>query len=299
MAGGQDKILWSLSLEGAEEVSKKLKATGDVGDEQAKRLKQAFDGVSAGKGGEGFGGLGGKSEESRVAAERLREALHTLHPILDTAGLGLGNLGAFARVAGAGFGAFGAAIVGSIVVGLAKMAEQADRTGARLKALSGSDNAFKTLSGQAKALGVDVGDLAPNFEKLVQYGRQLRADQNQAGGITHPPGYTPGPAEEAASKVQIFSGKQAFPGGIPSDQSLAAFHQALIEGSRIDRTPKSEALGGIGSLLDSILKSGEVKAGDVTGLQKVSPSLAQEVAKALSGSSANGGLGRNFANPKS
>src|SRR6185312_1173476 len=107
---GSDKILWSLSLEGAEDVSKKLKGAGDVGDEQAKRLKQAFADVGKGSSGSSGGdALGATAEAGEAAADRLREAIHILHPVLDEAGLGLGNLGAFARVAGAGIGALAAA----------------------------------------------------------------------------------------------------------------------------------------------------------------------------------------------
>src|SRR6185312_9438295 len=122
MAGGQDKILWSLSLEGADDVSKKLKAAGDVGDEAAKRLKQSFSEV--GKGSSGYGNFAQLAEgeaATRRFRDAIRETLHTVHPILDEAGLGISNLGSFARLAGINLGALAAAIVGSVVVGLAKL----------------------------------------------------------------------------------------------------------------------------------------------------------------------------------
>src|SRR6266403_2034433 len=105
-----NKIVHRVPLEGADKISQQLESSGDIGDKSFKRVKAAADGANnIGKsGGEAFGGFVGKTEESRLAAERLREVLHTLHPILDSAGLGLGKLGALARVAGAGFGALAA-----------------------------------------------------------------------------------------------------------------------------------------------------------------------------------------------
>jgi hypothetical protein len=177
MAGGQDKILWSLSLEGAEDVSKKLKAAGDVGDEQAKRLKQSFGDVAAGN----AGSHGFEAEAGESGAHRLREALHVLHPILDEAGLGLGNLGAFARLAGAGFGALTAAIVGSVVVGLAKLADQAAATKKQLDDLSsghGGDH-FAGLRADAKRLGTDVDNLLPAYKQALGLRNDLQASNRK------------------------------------------------------------------------------------------------------------------------
>jgi hypothetical protein len=297
-----NSILLRIALEGAAEIKKQLDDisayAAKFGQAVSKGVNEAIQTKPAV--GKAFGAEEGL-EKSREAAERFREVLHTLHPILGAAGLELGNLGAFARVAGAGMGALGVAVVGSVLVGLAKIAEQADRTGARLAALSGSGNTFADLSKQAKELGISIGDLAPISEASLKYTRQLRADQEQTGGISHPPGFAgfpEGSEGASASNVQIFRGSQAFPGGIPSDKNLDTFNKALIEGSRIDHTPKDDAIAGIRALQESTFKSGQVASQDIKTLQNVSPSLAQEVAKALSGSSANGGLGRNFANPE-
>src|SRR5258706_15080728 len=134
-----NQIVPRVSLEGADKVSKQLESIGDIGEKSFKKVKQAADGANnIGKsGGEAFGGFVGKTEESRLAAERLREGIHTLHPILDSAGLGLGNLGAFARVAGAGFGALAAAIVGSVIIGLSKLADERAAAKQRLSDLTG------------------------------------------------------------------------------------------------------------------------------------------------------------------
>lgn len=74
----------------------------------------------------------GSSPSSRLAAERFRESIHILHPILEEAGLGFGNLGAFARLAGAGFAGLAVAIGGSLLIGLAKIGDEADKAKRRL-----------------------------------------------------------------------------------------------------------------------------------------------------------------------
>jgi hypothetical protein len=102
-----DKIVHRISLEGAEDVANKLKKIGDTSSDAFKKVKESVDGSGSGIAGLGnaFAGIEGKTEGGRLAAERFRETIHTLHPILDSAGLGLGNLGAFARVAGVGLAA--------------------------------------------------------------------------------------------------------------------------------------------------------------------------------------------------
>jgi hypothetical protein len=293
-----DRILIRIGIEGDAEIKKKLDDVKGHGEKFGKDISKSInESVKTNPAlGKAFGAEE-NLEKSRVAVERFRESIHALHPLLGAAGLEIGGLGSYARLAGAGMTTLGAVIAGSVLIGLAKIAEQADRTGARLKALSGSSNAFADLSKQAKELGINVGDLAPISEASLKYVRQLRADQAQSGGISHPPGYVPGAAEEAASGVRIFNGSNATPGGIPSDRDLETFQRALIEGSRIDHTPKDDAIAGIRSLQDATFKSGQATSQDIKNLQNVSPSLAQEVAKGLSGPGA-GGLGRNFANPE-
>src|SRR5665811_2364685 len=110
------------------------KKIGDTGQDAFKKVKQYADDSHSGlgKAGDAFAAIDGKG------AERFREVLHALHPVLDSAGLGLGNLGAFSRVAGAGMAALAATIAASILVGLAKLGDEADKAKRRLDSLSGA-----------------------------------------------------------------------------------------------------------------------------------------------------------------
>src|SRR5258706_7000194 len=225
-----NKIVHRVSLEGADKVSKQLESIGDIGEKSFKKVKQAADGASnIGKsGGEAFGGFVGKTEESRLAAERLREVLHTLHPILDSAGLGLGNLGAFARVAGAGFVAFGAAIVGSAIVGLARLADQAAETKKRLDDLSPGHGGAQLagLQQTAKRLGTDVDNLVPAREQILGLRNDLNAGNRNVSYVKgQEPFNLPGSplsnenidAAQAAVQSLFAAGKAADPGAASRD----------------------------------------------------------------------------------
>ena len=290
-----NKIVHRVSLEGADKVSKQLESIGDVGEKSFNKVKQAADGASLGKVGESSSGFGGKTEESRLAAERLREVLHTLHPILDQAGLGLGNLGAFARVAGAGFLAFGAAIVGSVIVGLAKMAEEADRAKARLSALAGGDergnSLFTKLSEQAKRLGGDVSDLQKPLEELIKF--QQKALVNPS--VIHPANYDPSSAAaQSAAKVRVFSGNQESPGGPPTDQTLTGAVGTLLAAAKVDRQSIQEAAGPAAEFFKALRTGGKLTPELIDSL---SPTQQSTLTKALSSSTAAGGTGQQFQSP--
>ena len=290
-----NKIVHRVSLEGADKVSKQLESIGDVGEKSFNKVKQAADGASLGKVAESSGGFGGKTEESRLAAERLREVLHTLHPILDQVGLGVGNLGAFARVAGAGFVAFGAAIVGSVVVGLAKMAEEADRAKARLSALAGGDergnSLFSRLSEQAKRLGGDVSDLQKPLEELVKFQQKSLVNPS----VIHPTNYdSSNPNAQSAAKVRVFSGNQESPGGPPTDQTLTGAVGTLLAAAKVDRQSIQEAAGPAADFFKGLRTGGKLTPELIDSL---SPTQQSTLTKALSSSTAAGGTGQQFQSP--
>jgi hypothetical protein len=290
MAGrGNDRILWSISLEGSEDVAKKLKAAGDAGEASGRRLKQAFS-EAGGSSGSGLGKFSAEAEEGEGGAHRLREALHVLHPVLEEAGLGLGNLGAFARLAGAGFGALGAAVLGSLVVGLAKVGEESDKARARLKAL-GAEGAFEKLEEQAKALGLSTEDLQPGLESLQRYNQSVAANNPN---IIHPQGHLPGEAEEAAARVRIINGSNGSETGgrIPTDLFLNA-QKTLLEATRVDQKDPAVAKQAVKSFIDDVLQNRALTPKAVDDLSKVSPTAGNVLAKSLSNL-----LGGNVADPE-
>jgi hypothetical protein len=82
-----DKISIRIGLEGDADIKKKLDGIRDsgqkFGQDISKSINQAV-GTNPALG-KAFGAEEG-FERGRVAAERLREAVHTLHPILESAG---------------------------------------------------------------------------------------------------------------------------------------------------------------------------------------------------------------------
>ena len=223
-----DQIKIQIGLEGDAEIKKKFDAIKDAGKKTGAELSKSLNElVSTGKLGSAIGAEE-NLERSRVAAERFREVIHTLHPILDTAELGLGNLGALARVAGAGMGALAAAIVGSVVVGLGKLADQTAATKKQLDDLSQGKGAshFAGLQQDAKRLGTDVENLVPAYKQALG----LRNDLNAANrSVKYAPGVEPfnlpgGPLSNenlhaATSAVQSFftAGKADDPGKANAD----------------------------------------------------------------------------------
>jgi hypothetical protein len=169
-----------ISLDGADDVVGKLKKIGDTGSDAFKKLKEFSD-----KGGEGVAKLGKGAEDigsSVNGAQKLREVLHTLRPVLDEAGLGMGNLGAFARAANVGIAGFGLAVVGSALIGLGRLADGVDDTKKKLADLRASPDAFKNLEENAKKAHTSVDKLAPIFEQIIGH----RNDLNSGGSVVRP-----------------------------------------------------------------------------------------------------------------
>jgi hypothetical protein len=186
-----DQIKIRIGLEGDADIKKKLdavseaskKAGADISKSMNATLGNASKSISESVPTGGLGkaiGAEESFERNRVAAERLRESIHVLHPVLETAGLGISNLGGYARLAGAGLGALGAAIVGSIVVGLLKARDAAEATKRELDALAGGtgsnglggpgakgDSLFAGFKKDADALGTSLEKVLPLARELT------------------------------------------------------------------------------------------------------------------------------------
>jgi hypothetical protein len=290
-----DKIVHRVSLEGAEDVANKLKKIGDAGSDAFKKVKQYADDShsSLGKAGDAFGG---NTDGGRLAAERFREVLHALHPVLDSAGLGLGNLGAFSRVAGAGMAALAATIAASILVGLAKLGDEADKAKRRLDSLSGAgkgggESQFGTLKKDLKELHADLADVAPLAETFFKSQQDSRASNRS---VIHPPGWSAGEAEEAANRVQTFNGSQVTPAGGLSSSTYETAIKSILEAGRISRATNKESSEAYNEFYGSTKGGkGQITADAYDKLTLAVPALADAVAKAASGSGV-GGTGQEF-----
>jgi hypothetical protein len=179
-----DDIKIRIGLQGDEDVKRRLDAVRDAGkkssEDIAKSMNQAVSTWPAlGK----AINVEQDLERNRVAAERFREAIHTAHPILAQAGIEIAGLGSYARLAGAGLGALGAAIVGSIVVALAKMSEETAKAQQRFADLARSSEAgkklFEGIQKSAAATGTDAKGAGNYVENLLH----LRDKLDAKGGV--------------------------------------------------------------------------------------------------------------------
>lgn len=163
-----------LTLEGVEEVKKKLGEAAQAGEDFLKQVRDSSTqtGTPLNQLTQNLDKSGGAFERHRVAVERFRDSLHVLRPILSQLGVNLGELGSFSRVAGAGAIGLGAAVAGTLVVALLKLDESSVKSRQRLidlfQSTSAGKAAFQALSDSAAKLGTTLPNLLPGFEGFVR-----------------------------------------------------------------------------------------------------------------------------------
>lgn len=113
------------------------------------------------------------NEGGHGAAHKIRETIHTVHPIIEEAELGgLGKLGAFALAARAGISSLAIALGGTLVAALEKLTDETTSRIARLSSLAGSSHlgkeAEESLGRSADQLKLPASKLAPAQEELVR-----------------------------------------------------------------------------------------------------------------------------------
>jgi hypothetical protein len=223
-----DKIVHRISLEGADDVVKKLKQVGDTGADAFKKVKQYTDdgGSGVAKFGNAFATLTGKSEAGYEATKKFRETIHELHPALDSAGIGLGQLSAFISASRAGIAGLAVATGGSLLTALEKAGDAAGDQASRIGAFAGSPErgkeARESLGGIADGLQVPSSALTGPYEQI------LRANQRQT------------PANQLPA---------------PELQKTLA---TLFNGAAADRVPLDKAVEGITSLLTDLREKGQL-----------------------------------------
>jgi hypothetical protein len=115
-----------------------------------------------------------------ASVHAFRDAFHVLRPVMQEAGMGMGELGAIMIAGRAGIGGLAAAIVGTLVVALEKSQEAADAASERLGAFFGSAEkgraAFQGLGNLN--LGVPATQLAGPYEQFLR----LQNQQPTGGG---------------------------------------------------------------------------------------------------------------------
>ena len=315
-----NKIVHRISLEGAEDVVNRLKKVGDAGEESSAKIQKSIDASqgsiakfgdghadafksvkrytddlasSLAKAGEAFAAIEGKTEGGRVAVERFREIIHTLHPVLDEAGIGISNLGSFARLAGGGFGALAAAVVGSVLVGLAKLRDEADKTKRSLDIIAGGTGSgagggpgakgsglFESYKKDAENAGTSLAKVLPLAQQLTELKAKQEAAQRSGGQIF----------SSAFKNSDLPPGAIRLPeGGVVTDEQNRAAVRATIAAGRLDRTPPEAAAKQIAALIGSANSGKGVLTEDALSTDKLAPSLGQALTTALRDAGAIGG----------
>ena len=129
--------------------------------------------------GKTLGGVGKSAQDMGLqigrgseAARGLREALHVIRPVLGEAGIHMGRLGEFARLAGAGLPILGAAAGGVALVGLAKMTDQTTIAREKFKQLYDTKEqgttAFDAISKGAETAGTSTKVLADGMAAVQE-----------------------------------------------------------------------------------------------------------------------------------
>lgn len=228
-----------ITLEGVEQVKGQLKDLGSTGE---KELKKFSDIGKTGDTANPFNKLveGAKQaglglQEGSQKVGELREAIHVVNPILEEAGVHLGNLGAFARLAGGGIAGLAIAGIGAAIVALNNLGTSAARTKAALDGLfSNQGQGTQALGELGKAsanLNTSVSALQPAFQAATIALDRFRQTQSPVKWIGDVPEAVGGIKQVAAATnslidiLRISGGTEA-----DAEKSAAAFFKTMQEG---------------------------------------------------------------------
>ena len=217
----KNEILLSIALEGDQDVKNKLKAVNEEGKKSLSNIEKDL-----GKTGEGIGRNFGSSIAKGVAGP-LSKASEALAPFLEGAGLGsiggvVGGGGLLGRIFGAAGPTAALAALSGIAVHLAKVSEEGERMGNRLKALGGGDGALDKVRESAQKLRTDPATLNDSFEEYLRSRRQSAASDDARAGIVRAPGVQ-ATDEELANRPTVIAGGRVVSGpGATKDQFLDA-----------------------------------------------------------------------------
>lgn len=160
-------------LLGVEDVEASLKRLSNQG-EQALGQFRDLGGASAAEQfapiAEGTKQAATATEELTFKAHDLRGALYILRPILQAAGIEVGQFASLGRLASVGLGGLAAAAAGAVVVGLARLEDAARTTKGQLEDLFQSkvlsEKAFAGIQASALQFNTTVASIVPGVEAL-------------------------------------------------------------------------------------------------------------------------------------
>lgn len=132
--------------------------------------------------------FGAEMMTSHQATMAFRDTLHSIDPILRTAGASLGGVGQFAIAARAGIVGLGVALTGSLLVHLQNISDEAKKVQGDLAALGGSnavgESAFAGLRAAADKTNLSLSTLSGAYGQLLIAQQKFQAAQ----GIIYAPG---------------------------------------------------------------------------------------------------------------
>jgi hypothetical protein len=255
----KNEILISIALEGDQDIKNRLNSLGEDGQRALKKIEG-----SVGEAHEGLGKL-------KEPLGKLKEALA---PFLEGAELGgaIEAGGLLGRLFGAAGPAAAIAALGGMAIHLARVAEESQKTQSRLKGFGAGDNGLEKLQDQAKGLGTSVENIRPGLERLLAGRQKLIAQQELAGGISHPPGAEASAEEEKGRAVNIIGRNGA--GYVPSREAYTKAHDALFKAARKDSSDSEAIEKAVTQYLETIQQEGSVSPQAIDTLHGFSPNAA-------------------------
>ncbi len=224
-------------------------------------------------------------------ATKLSDILKILKPALHEAGVAVGGLGTFGRLASVSFAGLAAALTGAVIVKLADVEESAAKTKASLSDLFGStaagEKAFKALEASAKSLSTTTAELLPSLESLIrgldkfnQAGRGFKFVALKREDL--PIGFTPDIEKATAALTNFFKVLRA--SGLDTAQAAAAekeFFAALRSGGQLTADILNKLPTGTVEALAVALGKGSISAEQFIAEVAKVPIPIDKVAKSL------------------
>lgn len=214
--------------------------------------------------------LGTEHKVTSEVTKGLREAVHTLEPALEAAGVRMASLTQYSGAARAGLVALGVAVVGGVALELAKMGDEAEKARIRLQGLVGlkrGEEYTQSLKSTSKELGIATNAVAPAYEALLKLAN-LKGPQ---GGVQI---LGPGLPEYFDSTKFSADGMR---------QSI----EAVFEQLKLGGASTKEATAATNAFFVDVAKNGEMTGNALRKLEQVAPRAAQSITNAMTGGKLN------------
>lgn len=225
-------------LLGVEDVEASLKRLTEQGEQSLAQFRE-LGGAGAAEQfapiAEGSKAAADATQGLTLKAHDLRGAMYILRPVLQAAGIEVGQFATLGRLAGVGLAGIGAAAAGAVIVGLARLEDAARTTQGRLEDLfqskALSEKAFAGIQASALQFNTTVQSIVPGVEALKVAWDRFITETRTFKFVA--------PTAGGADIGQIIP-----PGMIGSVESLQKAYDnflKLLRAGRLDQTSATEA----------------------------------------------------------